>query len=66
MPAERRTDEQIRGEISTEREQLASAIADLREDIDAQRRTAEIAGAAVATALAAVAAFRVIRRFRHG
>jgi uncharacterized protein YoxC len=65
VPAEGRTEEQIRGEITTERDQLVSAIADLREDINAQRKTAEIVGAAVATALAAVAALKTIRRFRR-
>ncbi len=53
MPAERRTEAQLRGEITTEREQLVSAIADLREGINAQRKTAEIVGAVVATGLAA-------------
>ena len=65
MPAERRTEAQLRGEITTEREQLVSAIADLREGINAQRKTAEIVGAVVATGVAAITALKVIHKLRR-
>jgi hypothetical protein len=64
VPAEHRSEEQIQGEITTEREQLVSAMADLRDDLDAQRRTAEIVGGAVAAGIAALAALKAIRHFR--
>jgi hypothetical protein len=65
VPAERPTEAQLRGEITTEREQLVSAITDLREDLNAQRKTAEIVGAVVATGLAAITALKVIHRLRR-
>jgi hypothetical protein len=65
VPAERRTEAQLRGKITTEREQLVSAIADLREGLDAQRKTAEIVGAVVATGLAAITAVKVIHKLRR-
>jgi hypothetical protein len=64
VPGDRRTDEDILREITAEREQLAAALADLREGIDAKRRFATIVGGALATGLAAVAAFKVARRFK--
>ena len=65
MPAERPSEAELRGEITSEREQLVSAIADLREGINAQRKTAEIVGAVVATGLAAITALKVIHRLRR-
>jgi hypothetical protein len=64
VPDDRRTEGEIRIEITTEREQLVRALADLREGIKAMRRPAAIVGATLAAGLAAVAAFKVIRRLR--
>ena len=40
MPGERRTEEEIRRELTTEREGLADALAELRESVAAKRRSA--------------------------
>ncbi len=64
MPGDRRTEEEIRREIATERDQLADALADLREGIDEKRRPAVAAAGALAAGLAAIAAVKVVRRFR--
>jgi hypothetical protein len=64
VPGDRRTDKDIRREITTEREQLAAALADLHEGIDAKRRFAAVVGGALAAGLAVVAAFKVVRRLR--
>ena len=64
MPDDRRTEGEIRLEITTEREQLVRALADLREGIKAMERPAAVAGASLGAGLTAVAAFKVIRRLR--
>ncbi len=64
MSGDRRTEEEIRREITTEREQLADALADLREGIDAKRRPAAVVGGALAAGLAAAAAVTVVRRLK--
>ncbi len=64
MTSERRSDEQIRGEIASEREQLAGAVADLRAGVDGKRRLVTFAGAVVAAAIATRAATRVARKLR--
>ena len=66
MPAERRTVADIRQEITTERQELVDALADLRKDINAKRRPAAIVGGAVAAGLATLAVAKVFRRFRDG
>ena len=66
MPAERRTEADIRRELTTERQELVGALADLRKDIDAKRRPAAIIGGAVAAGLATLAVAKVFRRFRDG
>jgi hypothetical protein len=66
VPAERRTEADIRQEITTERQELVDALADLRKDIDAKRRPAAIVGGAVAAGLATLAVAKVFRRFRDG
>ena len=65
MPADRRTEQEIRREISVEREQLVGAIADLRAGISAKRRSAAVVSAMVAAGLAARAALEVARRRRR-
>ena len=64
MPGDRRPEEEIRREITTEREQLADALADLRKSIDAKRRPAAVAGGALAAALVTVAAVKALRRLK--
>lgn len=62
MPAEQRSEEQIRSELAAEREQLTAALGDLRAGIDAKRRPAARAAKVAATALAAIVALKVGRR----
>ncbi len=64
MPGDRRTIEEIRREITTEREQLVDALADLRKGIAAKSRLAAVVGAALAVGLAAAAAVTVARRLK--
>jgi hypothetical protein len=61
MAAERRSAEEIRSELATEREQLADALSNLREDARSARRIPMIAGGALLAGLAAVAAFKAVR-----
>jgi hypothetical protein len=65
VPGDRPTTDQLRVEIRTEREQLARALADLREAINSKRRPATAVGGALAAGLATRAAFRVARRLRR-
>ena len=64
MTADPRTDEQIRSDIATEREQLVLALGDLRNGVRAKRRLAVAAGTLVATGLAIAASLRIARRFQ--
>jgi hypothetical protein len=64
VPSDHRTEEEIRREITTEREQLADALADLREGIDAKRRPAVVVGGVLAAALAAAVAIKIVRRLK--
>lgn len=64
MPGDRRTVEEIRREITTEREQLVDALADLREGIDEKSRLATVVGGALAVGLAAATAVTVVRRLK--
>lgn len=64
MPGERRTEEEIRRELTTEREGLADALAELRESVAAKRRPAAVVGGALAAGLAALTAMKVHRRHR--
>ena len=65
MATERRTEAEIRQEIATERDQLASAVADLRVGVDAKRRVAATVGGVVAAGLATAVALRLVRRLRR-
>ncbi len=64
MPGERRTEEEIRREIAAERDQLADALANLREGIDDKRRPAVAVVGALAAGIAAMAALKIVRRLR--
>ena len=61
MQGDGRTEEEIRSEIATEREQLATALADLREGISAKRKLAVLVLAALGALLALAVAAKVIR-----
>jgi len=62
--AERRTDEQIRSEIASERAELVEALADLRAGVDGKRRMAAAVAGSLAVATAALTAVKVGRRLR--
>lgn len=62
---ERRSEEEIRREIESERDQLADALSDLKAGIDEKRKPAARAGGAIAAGLALVTALRLVRRFRR-
>lgn len=64
MPGDRRAEEEIRREIATERDELADALADLREGIYEKRRLAAVVGGALVAGLAATAAVKVVRRLK--
>lgn len=66
MQDERRTEEEIRRELAAERQQLADALADLREGIAAKRRPAVLALSGLAAGLAVAVAVRVLRFARGG
>ena len=53
MQGDRRTEEEIRSEIATERQQLADALADLRKGVAAKRRPAVLALTGLAALLTA-------------
>jgi len=64
VPGERRTEDEIRGEIATERGELETALADLKQGIDAKRRPATVVGVALAAGLATLATLKVRRLVR--
>jgi hypothetical protein len=64
VTGERRTNEQIRGEIAAEREQLAEALTDLRARIQSKRRLATATATLAAASLAAAASIKLVRRVR--
>jgi len=66
VQAERRTIEEIRGEIASEREQLEHALVDLRRGIDRKRKPAVALGSLLAAGLATALAVKVARRIRGG
>ncbi len=65
MAGDRRTEAEIRGEIASEREHLADALADLRASIAAKRRPAAVVVGVLAAAIVAVVALRVVRRLER-
>ena len=64
MPAEKRTVEEIRGEIASERAQLERALVDLRAGLEAKRKPATRVAGSLAAGLAALVTVKTIRRFR--
>lgn len=65
MPAERRTTEEIRREIASERDQLVEALAELRKALEVKRKPAARVGGLLATGLAAFVTAKAVRRFRN-
>jgi hypothetical protein len=61
---ERRTDEQIRREIASEREQLGIALGDLRAAVAGKRKMMMAGAGAVGTAVAARTALKIARRLK--
>jgi hypothetical protein len=62
MATDKRDAQEIRSELSAERDQLADALTALREDVRSARRIPIIAGGALLAGLAAVAAVKLVRR----
>ena len=61
MAADKRNAQEIRSELSAERDQLADALTALREDVRSARRIPIIAGGALLAGLAAFAAVKLVR-----
>ena len=67
MPSNARGTDEVRREISTERQQLVAAVTDLRTDVrSAARKIPAIAGGALATGLALAAVVAAATRHRSG
>jgi hypothetical protein len=64
VPSDRRTEDEIRRDITSEREQLVGALGDLREGVDAKRRTAATVGGALGAMFFTAMAFKILRRVR--
>ena len=64
MATAKRTDEQIRGEIAAERDELVAALGDLRAGVAGKRKAATAVVGALATAAATLAAVKIGRRLR--
>ena len=62
MATDRRSAEEIRRELSSEREQLTGALADLRADVRSARRIPMVVGGALLAGLAAFKVFKLARR----
>ena len=61
VPAEKRSTEDVRQELGAQRDELVGAIADLKDDVHSARRIPIIIGGVLLAALAAVAAFKIVR-----
>ena len=59
--SQKRGTEEIRAEITAEREQLVGAVAELRADVQSARRIPMIIGGALLAGIAAFAAFKAVR-----
>jgi hypothetical protein len=64
VATERRTDEQIRGEIAAERDELIAAVGDLRAGVAGKRRAATAVAGVLAAAAAALTAVKLGRRLK--
>jgi len=61
----RRTDAEIRGEIATEREQLVTALGDLRAGVESKKKVAGVVAGAAAAAMTAATVATIVRRLRR-
>jgi hypothetical protein len=61
MASDGRSAEEIRLQLSNEREQLTGALADLRADVQSARRIPMIVGGALLAGVAAFAAFKAVQ-----
>ena len=59
--AQARSAEEIRQQLTSEREQLTGALADLRADVQSARRIPMIIGGALLAGIAAFAAIKAVR-----
>ncbi len=66
MPGEKRTIEEIRGEIASERAHLEEALSDLRAGLEARRKPATRVAGSLVAGLAALVTVKAARRFRRG
>ncbi|MGH3135832.1 MAG: hypothetical protein ACRDPV_04995 [Gaiellaceae bacterium] len=64
MASERRSEEEIRREIASERDELVRALADLRKSVESKRRVAAVAAGTIAAGLTASAAIKAMRRMK--
>lgn len=64
MPGEKRTVQEIRGEIASERAELQRALGDLRAGLEARRKPAKRVAGSVAAGLAALVTVKAARRLR--
>jgi hypothetical protein len=62
VPAESRTVEEIRAEMAAQRDELRSALADLRTGMDAKRRPASAVTGLLVIGLVALVLRRIVRR----
>jgi hypothetical protein len=66
MATDRRSDEAIRADIGTERDELTRALADLRQAVAGTKRSlTKAVGSTLAVGLAATAAAKVVRHLRR-
>ncbi len=61
----RRSEEEIRSELATERQRLAESVADLRASVEAKKRPAARAAGAIAAGAAALLALKVGRALKR-
>ena len=64
MASERRSEEEIRREIASEREELVRALADLRMSVESKRKVATVVAGTIAAGLTASAAIKAMRRMK--
>ena len=59
--SQKRSTEEIRAQLTAERERLVGAVAELRADVQSARRIPMIIGGALLAGIAAFAAFKAVR-----
>jgi hypothetical protein len=66
VATEHRTEEELRRELASEREQLAKALGDVRAGFERRRRLVVTGAGVLVTAVAARTALKIARRLRDG